>query len=314
MKVLITGVAGFVGSTLAEELLHQGHQLIGVDCFLDYYPRSAKEKNLTSLMQQQSFELIDQPLQEVDLPTVLDGVDWIFHLAAQAGVRASWGDEFSIYTTNNIQATQRLLEAATRTKPRSLVYASSSSVYGDAAELPMREEVALHPVSPYGVTKLAAEMLCHLYYHNHGVPTVSLRYFTVYGPRQRPDMAFHKLLKAAWLNESFPLFGDGEQTRDFTFIQDAVQATMAAAESGKPGAVYNIGGGSRVSMKEVMETIRQVTGRELKVDRLPVQKGDMRDTYADTSAARRDLSYRPATSLKDGLAAEWEWIQRQYSP
>jgi len=313
MTALVTGVGGFIGSTLAESLVESGENVIGVDSFLDYYPRAFKERNLEVLSSSPRFELREASLQEIELPRLLDGCDRVFHLAAQAGVRASWGAEFGIYTDNNILATQRLLEAAVGTRLSSFVFASSSSVYGDAAPLPMVEDVALHPVSPYGVSKLAAEKLCELYFVNHRVPTVSLRYFTVYGPRQRPDMAFHRLLKCALDGTRFRLFGDGRQTRDFTFIGDAVAATIAASERGRGGAVYNIGGGSRVSMLEVIATVREVTGRELEVEMEPMQKGDMRDTYADTSAARRDFGYEPRTSLREGLQREWDWIRRQSS-
>jgi UDP-glucose 4-epimerase len=309
MTSLVTGVAGFIGSTLAERLVATGDSVIGVDCFLDYYPRELKERNLEGLRREDGFELVEAPLTELDLGELVGRCDRVFHLAAQAGVRASWGSEFSIYTTNNILATQQLLEAAVPSGLRAFVFASSSSVYGDGVELPMKEDVPLHPVSPYGVSKLAAEKLCELYYVNHRVPTVSLRYFTVYGPRQRPDMAFHRLLKCAATGQPFKLFGDGGQTRDFTFVDDAVAATVAAAEKGRPGAVYNIGGGSRVSMLDVIRTIERVTGKELSVDREAKQKGDMRDTYADTSAARADLGYAPGTSLEEGLAKEWQWIQ-----
>jgi len=313
MKALVTGVGGFIGSTLAESLVESGGKVIGIDSFLDYYPRAVKERNLQNLSASGRFELREGPLQEMELPRLLDGCDRIFHLAAQAGVRASWGGEFGIYTDNNILATQRLLEAAVGTNIRSFVFASSSSVYGDSAPLPMIEDIPLHPVSPSGVSKLAAEKLCELYFVNHRVPTVSLRYFTVYGPRQRPDMAFHRLLNCALNGTPFHLFGDGHQTRDFTFVADAVAATLAASERGRGGAVYNIGGGSRVSMLEVIDTVREVTGRKVEVVVEPKQKGDMRDTYADTSAARRDLDYEPRTSLREGLEREWHWIQAQSS-
>ena len=202
-----------------------------------------------------------------------------------------------------------LLERSLDAGLGAFVFASSSSVYGDRASLPMHEDVPLHPVSPYGVSKLAAEKLVELYHVNHGLPTVSLRYFTVYGPRQRPDMAFHRLLRCARSGDAFHLFGDGRQTRDFTFVSDAVAATIAASERGTHGAAYNIGGGSRVSMLDVIDTIRTVTGRELAVDIEPKQKGDMRDTYADTTRARAELGYDPKTSLEEGLRREWEWVQ-----
>lgn len=309
MKSLVTGAAGFIGSSLAETLIEAGDTVIGIDSFLDYYDRSLKEKNIDALRKHERFELVESSIQDIDAGELLRRCDRVFHLAAQAGVRASWGTEFSIYTTNNILATQRLLEAALESDIGAFVFASSSSVYGDSAALPMREDVPLHPVSPYGVSKLAAEKLVELYQVNHGLRTASLRYFTVYGPRQRPDMAFHRLLKAARTGEAFPMFGDGRQTRDFTFVRDAVSATIAAAERGQPGSVYNIGGGSRVSMLDVIDTIQSITGKTLRIDFLEKQKGDMRDTYADTSAAQRDLGYAPAISLHEGLEREWEWIQ-----
>jgi UDP-glucose 4-epimerase len=313
MTALVTGVSGFIGSTLAEALLESGERVIGVDSFLDYYPRAVKERNLKVLSASPRFALREGPLQQMELPRLLDGCDRVFHLAAQAGVRASWGADFAIYTDNNVLATQKLLEAAVGTKIRSFVFASSSSVYGDRTSLPMVEDVPLHPVSPYGVSKLAAEKLCELYFVNHAVPAVSLRYFTVYGPRQRPDMAFHRLLSAARDGRPFHLFGDGAQTRDFTFVSDAVAATLAASEKGRAGTAYNIGGGSRVSMLEVIDVARKVTGRKLEVVVEPKQKGDMRDTYADTSLARRDLGYQPRTRLDEGLRMEWDWIRDQPS-
>jgi nucleoside-diphosphate-sugar epimerase len=309
MTALVTGVAGFIGSTLAESLVASGETVIGVDSFLDYYGREQKERNLRSLSGNSRFELIESPLQRLDLPSLLKKCRLVFHLAAQAGVRASWGTEFSIYTDNNILATQKLLEAAVGSGIEAFAFASSSSVYGDSAPLPMTEDVPLHPVSPYGVSKLAAEKLCELYASNHEVPTVSLRYFTVYGPRQRPDMAFNRLLTCALTGRSFRLFGDGGQTRDFTYVADAVAATRAAAERGRRGAAYNIGGGSRVSMLEVIEAVREVTGREVRIEREEKQKGDMRDTYADSSAARRDFDYQPGTRLVEGLEKEWDWIR-----
>jgi UDP-glucose 4-epimerase len=233
----------------------------------------------------------------------------VFHLAGQAGVRGSWGDQFRTYITNNIDATQRLLEAAVGRPLTRFVYASSSSVYGDRAPIPMREDAFIQPVSPYGVTKLAAEHLCVLYHVNFGVPTVSLRYFTVYGPRQRPDMAFHRFIRAALTGQPITLYGDGEQTRDFTYVDDIVAATMAAGDRGRPGGVYNIGGGSRVTVNEVLQSVGRITGRRLDIRRQPAEKGDMRDTFADTSAARAELGFQPAHALDDGLAAECDWLR-----
>jgi len=309
VTALVTGVAGFIGSHLAEALVDRGEEVIGVDSFLDYYSRELKEANLALLVESPRFTLIEKPLQHMDLEVLLARVEVVYHLAAQAGVRASWGKDFSIYTDNNILATQRLLEAAVRRPPTAFVYASSSSVYGDVTELPMRESSPLNPVSPYGVSKLAVEKLCYLYSANHAVPTVGLRYFTVYGPRQRPDMAFHRLFRGARDGEEFPLFGDGLQTRDFTYVSDAVQATLAAADRGRPGSVYNIGGGARVSLLEVFREVESITGVKLRLRREPAQKGDMRDTYADTTAALTDLDYRARVGLRQGLEAEWNWLK-----
>ena len=308
MNALVTGAAGFIGSHLSERLVDAGVTVTGIDCFVDFYPRAIKERNLQRLRQSPRFSFVERSLADADLPALLDGLTHVFHLAAQAGVRSSWGREFRIYTVNNVDATQMLLEACVGRPIERLVYASSSSVYGDEVPLPMREDARTQPVSPYGVTKLAAEQLCRLYYINQSVPTVSLRYFTVYGPRQRPDMGFSRFFSALAKDATVPLFGDGRQTRDFTFVADAVSATVAAATRGTPGAVYNIGGGSRVQLLDVFELIRQVTGRPLRVERLEAQRGDMRDTYADTSRARTDLGFAPSVTLEQGLRAQYEWM------
>jgi nucleoside-diphosphate-sugar epimerase len=309
MNAFITGVAGFVGSTLADQLLAQGADVIGLDCFTDYYPRAIKERNLAGARSHARFRFVESRIQDADLAALLTGRTHVFHLAAQAGVRKSWGRDFAIYTVNNIEATQVLLEAV-RAVPsiQRLVYASSSSVYGDDVPMPMREDARVQPVSPYGVSKLAAEHLCNLYHSNYGVPAVSLRYFTVYGPRQRPDMGFHKFLRATILGEPLTLFGDGAQTRDFTFVADAVAATIAAGRQGVPGRVYNIGGGSRVSITAVLEMIGRVAGRRPLIQGDSEQKGDMRHTYADTSLARKELGFAPAVGLEAGLAAEHQWL------
>jgi nucleoside-diphosphate-sugar epimerase len=308
MKALVTGAAGFIGSHLTAALLDKGASVIGIDCFTDYYPRPIKEKNLAENKLREGFRFAETRLQDADLPALLNDVTHVFHLAAQAGVRKSWGKDFRTYTDNNIDATQRLLEACVGRPLTRFVYASSSSVYGDNATIPMRENALPQPVSPYGVTKLSAEQLGYLYYVNHAVPATAVRYFTVYGPRQRPDMAFHKFIKAALRDEDIVLFGDGEQTRDFTFVSDAVAATIAAGERGVPGRAYNVGGGSRVSMNHVLKLIEDVAGRPLKVRREESQKGDMRDTYADTSLARKDLGFEPKVSLKEGIEAEYRWL------
>ncbi len=309
MKALVTGVAGFIGSTLADRLVADGVDVVGIDCFTDYYSRSVKERNLSALREKPSFRFVESRIQDVDLPAMLKDRTHVFHLAAQAGVRKSWGSDFAIYTVNNIEATQALLEAACgMSNLERFVYSSSSSVYGDLVAMPMREDALPQPVSPYGVSKLAAEQLCYLYFSNYGVPTVSLRYFTVYGPRQRPDMGFHKFLRAILLDQPITVYGDGDQTRDFTFISDAVGANLAAAARGVPGRVYNIGGGSRVSVNDVLAMIARVTGRTPQITVDPAQKGDMRHTYADTSLARAELGYTPTVGLEEGLAAEYQWL------
>lgn len=309
MNALVTGGAGFIGSHLSERLLAQGARVVALDCFTDYYARPLKERNLSGLVGRSGYRFVEGAIADVDLGALLDGVSHVFHLAAQAGVRKSWGRDFQIYTQLNVDATQILLEACAGRPIDRVVYASSSSVYGDEVTLPMVEDALPRPVSPYGVTKLAAEHLCQLYYHAHGVPTVSLRYFTVYGPRQRPDMGFNRFFSAILAGRPVVQYGDGLQTRDFTFVADAVTATAAAAVRGVPGRVYNIGGGSRVSLAEVFDMIGRVSGRPVVIDRQPAQKGDMRDTYADTSRAQADLGFAPSVSLEQGLREMFDWME-----
>ena len=308
MKALVTGAAGFIGSHVVERLLTLGADVFGLDCFTNYYARALKENNLSVARSISRFNFLETRIQDADLDKILHDCTHVFHLAAQAGVRKSWGQDFSVYTACNVEATQILLEACSRTTLQRVVYASSSSVYGDDGIIPMHEDHRPQPVSPYGVTKLAAEHLCHLYWRARGVPTVALRYFTVYGPRQRPDMAFHRFLKAILTDAPVLLYGDGTQTRDFTFVQDAVSATIAAADRGESGRVYNIGGGSRVSVNHVLELMAACTGQQPRIDRLPVQKGDMRHTYADTSTAADALGFMPSVSLKQGIEEEFEWL------
>jgi UDP-glucose 4-epimerase len=294
---------------LAEALLAQGACVTGIDCFTDYYPRDIKERNLSAPAAHRDFTFVEASIQRAPLPKLLEGVTHVFHLAAQAGVRKSWGSHFCVYTVNNIEATQILLEASVGQPLHRFVYASSSSVYGDDVRLPMREDALPQPVSPYGVTKLAAEQLAYLYFANHQLPTVSLRYFTVYGPRQRPDMGVHRFLRAVHEGKPITVYGDGEQTRDFTFVSDAVAATVAAGLQGRPGGVYNVGGGSRVTLNQVLELIGRVSGRPIAIRRESAQKGDMRHTYADTTLARQELGFAPRVSLERGLAEEYEWLR-----
>jgi nucleoside-diphosphate-sugar epimerase len=308
MRALVTGAAGFIGSTLSERLLGEGADVVGIDCFTDYYPRPIKERNLAGARAHPKFRFVESRIQDADLARLLNDRTHVFHLAAQAGVRKSWGHDFSVYIENNIEATQVLLEACAPLPLERVVYASSSSVYGDNVAMPMKEDALPQPLSPYGVSKLAAEQLCYLYHVNYGVPAVSLRYFTVYGPRQRPDMGFHRFLRATMLQKPITVYGDGEQTRDFTFVHDAATATIAAATRGVPGRVYNIGGGSRVSINQVLEIIGRVAGHRPLVTIDPAQKGDMRHTFADTSRARADLGFDPQVGLEAGLAAEHEWL------
>jgi nucleoside-diphosphate-sugar epimerase len=308
MNALVTGAAGFIGSHLSEGLLDGGATVIGVDCFTDYYARPLKEANLAAVLGRPGFTFVEAALQDTDLKALVKDVTHVFHVAGQAGVRKSWGRHFDIYTRDNVEATQRLLEALAGGPIQKYVYSSSSSVYGDNAPLPVREDTYLQPLSPYGVSKLAAEHLGHLYWANYGVPVVSLRYFTVYGPRQRPDMAFQRFLTAVKQDNPITIYGDGEQTRDFTFVSDIVSANMAAAERGIAGRVYNIAGGSRVTLNHALDLIGRVTGKAVTVHREPEKKGDMRHTYADTSLARRDLSFTPRVNLEGGLEQQYRWL------
>jgi nucleoside-diphosphate-sugar epimerase len=305
LTALVTGAAGFIGSHLCELLLAEGEEVRGVDCFTDYYPRERKLANLERALAQKRFSLHEVDLAAAPPAPLLDDVEIVYHLAAQPGVRASWGREFEVYVRNNVLATQRLLEACRERPPAKLVFASSSSIYGDAPSYPTTESTTPNPVSPYGVTKLAAEHLCGVYRANFGLPTAALRLFTVYGPRQRPDMAFARLTELAVARGSFELYGDGEQTRDFTYVGDVVRAMRDAARSEWLG-VANVGGGMRVSMNEVIERLSELCG-PIEIDRKPPSAGDVRDTGADTSVAAAGFGYRPRTTLEEGLRAMVEW-------
>jgi len=310
MKCLVTGAAGFIGSTLTKKLLDRDWEVVGIDNFADFYPRSMKEMNLESIRGRESFQLVEEDLVTCELDPLFDGVDAVIHLAAQAGVRTSWGSEFRTYTDSNILATQRLLEASRGKALQRFVYASSSSVYGETQVLPLHEAAPVLPLSPYGVSKLAAERLCRLYWKNFDVPTISLRYFTVYGPGQRPDMSFHRFIKAMLTGGSFRIFGTGEQTRDFTFVEDAAEVTMNAITRGAAGGVYNIGGGNRVSLKEVVELMAALTSTKPDFQFQDFEKGDMMHTMADATLAREELGYLPRTDIEAGLKAEIDWLKR----
>ena len=307
-RALVTGCAGFLGSHLCERLVDNGCPVLGVDCFTSYYARAIKERNLERLRCEPLFELAELDLAVDDLSGLLEGVDVVFHLAAQAGVRGSFGLGFDTYVRNNVLATQRLLEQAASSPPAAFVYASSSAVYGNAPSYPTTELSERRPVSPYGMTKVATEELAAVYRRCFGVPVVGLRYFTAYGPRQRPDMAFSKFLRRALAGEVLPVNGDGRQVRDFTFVADVVEGTLAAAARGKPGAVYNIGGGNPVTLLEAIATIEMLTGRPVTLEHRPPGMGDAVRTGCDGALARRELRFRARTRLAAGLAAQLDWI------
>jgi UDP-glucuronate 4-epimerase len=297
MRYLVTGAAGFIGSHLAEALAAAGHEVVGLDCFTDYYDPALKEENAAGL----DVRAVDLAHDELDVA----GFDGVFHLAGQPGVR-SFGKVFPLYLERNVLASQRVFEAAARDGVR-VVFASSSSVYGDAERYPTPEETEPAPISPYGVTKLACEHLARAHARSGDLDVVTLRYFTVYGPRQRPDMAFTRLLRALAEGTPFELYGDGSQSRGFTFVGDAVSATIAAMERAPAGAVYNVGGGSEATMLEAIALAERISGAELDVRLLPAVAGDARRTAADTTRVRDELGWRPQTALEDGLRAQWEW-------
>lgn len=340
MRALVTGCAGFIGSHLTDRLIKDGYEVIGIDCFKDYYPRGIKEKNIKNALGSDKFTLIEEDI--LDISKIADssdigGVDYVFHQAAQAGVRTSWGNNFSVYTKDNIEATQKLLEFYKDKDIKRFVYASSSSVYGDTTNLPMKETAGVQPVSPYGVTKLAAEYLCNLYWTNYKVPTVTLRYFTVYGPRQRPDMGINKFVKAIISGGDIVVYGDGSQTRDFTYVDDIVEANILAARADQKkvaGEVINIGGGERISVTDLINVLIDIylntelgnveeksmkaSGQSPGIDMhvhphvsySDNQKGDVRDTWADTSKAKDILSWCPKTGIEEGLKKYFDWYCR----
>jgi nucleoside-diphosphate-sugar epimerase len=310
VNCLVTGCAGFIGSHLTESLLGDGHHVVGVDCFNANYGRPEKLKNLRKAQEWNDFDFVPIDLSRGDLADLVSECDVVYHLAAEPGVRPSWGERFEAYVRNNILTTQMLLDAMRPWPERRFVYASSSSVYGDAESFPTRESVMPNPLSPYGATKLGGEHLCNLYRANYGVETVMLRYFTVYGPRQRPDMAFNLFCRAALEEQPIEVFGDGTQTRDFTFVSDVVAATRAAGSVENLGErVFNVGGGSQIALKEALGMIEELAGRRLDVRYGPPRAGDVKDTGADTSRAREALGYSPAVPFAEGIKAEFEWMR-----
>ena len=316
-RVVVTGCAGFIGSHLCEALLALGCEVTGIDCVTDYYDTSLKRENLATFCDHPRMTFLERDINDVDAVELLAGARAVFHLAAQAGVRASWGGQFGDYLDRNVQATQRLLEACKDPSVAEglvrFVYSSSSSIYGDRTDLPVSEAALPQPFSPYGVTKLAAEHLCVLYGANFGVPTSSLRYFTVYGPRQRPDMAFRKFLEAALDGKPWLVYGDGSQTRDFTFVADAVRANLLAVGAPNPWAVYNVGGGACITLTEALEMMRDYLGEEAPdlvptIDYQNRVEGDVRDTWADPSHIHDELGYKAAVPFAEGLRREVAWV------
>ena len=306
--MLVTGAAGFIGSNLADRLLAEGREVVGVDSFTGYYSRERKERNLRPTMDNPGFELVEGDLLALDLEDLLRGTDAVLHLAGEPGVRRSWGGNFGRYMERNVLTTQRLLEAVAGGDVR-FVYVSSSSVYGGDGGVPVDEDHPRRPASPYGTSKLAAEELVELYRRERGIPATVLRYFTVYGPRQRPEMALARFLFAARKGRPVEVFGDGEQVRDMTYVSDAVEATVASLEAA-PG-VYNVGGGTRATVNEMLDTVRWVTGADVEVRYGPVAAGDVRSTWADSRRATRELGYLPRTNLEEGVAAQAEWALRE---
>lgn len=309
MNCLVTGAAGFIGSTLCDKLLSLGYKVTGIDMFLDYYSKDLKLQNIKKALSHKNFSFIEGDLLNVNIISLIKDIEVVFHQAGQAGVRASWGDYFKTYIDHNILATQKVLEAIKSVNcVKKMVFASSSSVYGDAESYPTSENALPKPVSPYGVTKLAAENLVTLYSTQFGLPTVSLRYFTVYGPRQRPDMAFTKFCKSALKGDPITIFGDGNQSRDFTYVTDIVAANLLAADHGCDGAVYNIGGGTNATVNQVLSMITESVG-PIKVNYSERVKGEARITSADTTNAKRDLKFVPAVSLQEGINNQLDWMR-----
>lgn len=309
-KVLVTGAAGFIGSHLCERLLNRGDEVIGVDCFTDYYPRFLKESNLEVLQGREGFSFVEGDLNDLDLASLFRDRSVVYHLAAQAGVRASWGQEFEAYVSHNIRATQKIAEALKARKDTRLVFASSSSVYGLTKQLPTPEDVILAPNSPYGATKASCEHLLALYAENWDLNYAALRYFTVYGPRQRPDMGFHKFIRAILEERPLDVYGDGSQSRDCTFVGDIVEATVQAGDTQTPSQVFNVGGGSNKALKDILEIIQDLAGKKAQIRYTEKERGDVPHTHADISRSRNEFGYNPQTPVEEGLRQETRWLEQ----
>ena len=318
-RVLVTGCAGFIGSHIAETLINRGYNVIGIDCFTPYYSIKLKQHNMKNIMKSRKFNFIKMNLAKAsinEISSVLKGIDYVIHEAAQPGVRNSWGENFGIYVENNIIATQKLLEASLRSKVKKIIYASSSSIYGNVKDVPIKEDIIPRPYSPYGVTKIAAENLCRAYYENYSLPVVILRYFTVYGPRQRPDMAFHKFIKAMLKNELVKIYGDGSQMRDFTYVDDDVEATILAMELDDDallGEAINVGSSRPVKLLDAVKMISGIVGVEPQIVFSEPRKGDVKVTYANISKARKLLGWKPRTDFRYGLERQVEWMRELIS-
>ncbi|MEW9669827.1 NAD-dependent epimerase/dehydratase family protein [Ammoniphilus sp. 3BR4] len=310
-KAVVTGCAGFIGSSLSKRLLDEEFEVVGIDCFTDNYDRKIKEKNLEKFLNHENFTFLMDHITHLDWGSLLQGTDYIFHQAAMPGVRTSWGKSFDTYVLNNIMATQVLLEAVKRNPVKKFIYASSSSIYGSThGSTP--ETLIPRPLSPYGVTKLAGEQLCHLYADNYGIPTVSLRYFTVYGPGQRPDMAFHKFIHSLQFGNPIQVYGDGTQSRDFTYIDDVIEANLLAMNYPGSGEAFNIGGKSRIVLKDVIELLGKLMGVTPKINYVQKQAGDPAHTWANIEKAKALLGYAPKISLEEGFKAEIAYVKELY--
>lgn len=309
---LVTGCAGFIGSHLTEKLLEQGYMVTGIDVFLDNYHKDIKKYHMSAFIKHPSFRFIEGDLTQLDLYSLLGDVDVIFHQSAIPGVRTSWGKQFQDYARHNILATQILLEATRANPVKKIIYASSSSIYGETEGM-VKEDRIPAPVSPYGVSKLSGEHLCSLYHVNFQTPVVMLRYFTVYGPRQRPDMAFHRFIRQSLIRQPIAVYGDGTQTRDFTFVEDVVRANLLAVEKGKDGEIYNIGGKNPVSIKYVLQMIEEITGKSVDVNFLDPVPGDPKHTRADISKAEKQLGYQVTWDIRDGLREEVKYVRNLYA-